>query len=680
MSDTHIREADDDVDQSVVCKTLLADIERMHREQSLKPNLIVFSGDLIDGCRHQCDSKACVKGVDNPECRISRQLANARRFIDSVAEAAGVEFSKEFPLLIVPGNHDVNRHRIDRQFVRFRAGYDGGFVDTIQKDVDLTWPQIMARQRQWYDAVQKIPNRLDWDPKFFVPAGFIRCGSKTIGVAGLNTCWASCDNNERGKLWIGKYQFDYIHQKIAAADFKIVATHHPVSWLAEPEDVQNRNRLECVYDLHFQGHGHYEWFVDSRGHLRVEGGASYSENNEPKTYSWIRIDLEAERAVLWQRTYSSEGKPGWIPASVPGKIGPDGKSDIKALFLKHDDTSAHGATVERNATVNCLVESSSAFQSPSELIRHLEDRFRVSWARYQFVPDAPGTQLFWPVRLRYPTPIHASQCFIAGAMQRAGCSVHLYIDDFGDDHAMNDFTNKFRTWFELVDGDFDAVVRKRYTTIEEAMRTPRSKTLEQLLLNRRSRSDDILKIAKIWPRSDKSDTIVREIKERRPARLLTPAMTWACLDALCAENSESSVITLGGFDEKNLWEAWKQCVDPADAKVGHLYVSELEGVRMSEIERLDTGESRFAWRSRDEIRDALRAAIDGGAAGSLDSDKKLIPWCINNCVLIPRFVKQMGDLIIGDTHIRSVENLEDLDVNEHLESLVSALSQWLLHE
>jgi len=484
LSDIHLSERGEDLSQSIVCTSLLNDVAMMHEDHSLTPNLVVFSGDVIKGCHPSCDLKTCIKGGENPECKIGRQLAKAKLFIERVVEKAGAGIAEDFPLLIVPGNHDVNRHRVAKDFSLARKAYGEAHVDAIQKDTDTTWPPIIKRQQQWYDVVRGIPNFLQWDDRFYVPSGIVTFRDTRIGIAGLNSSWGSCDDDDKGHLWIGRYQFDYMHQKIEGADFKIVATHHPCSWLASVEESEKESKIESKYHVYLHGHRHRKWFYDSRGHLRIEAGAGYAGPGEANAYSWTALDFSAKRGTIWLRVYSDDGEGGWIPGSVPGKTESDGQAQIEALFLDKGSTAIAcpgGRDQNPKAFAGTPVAPS---ESTIDLINQLESRFKVSWVPHLFAVEAAHTQVFWPVRLRYPTPIHASQCFIAAAMQKVGSSINLYIDDFGKDHAKNDFMNKFKAWFSKVGGDFDSVLIKNYSTIEieDEFRKLKRETLEKLLL------------------------------------------------------------------------------------------------------------------------------------------------------------------------------------------------------
>jgi hypothetical protein len=191
-------------------------------------------------------------------------------------------------------------------------------------------------------------------------------------------------------------------------------------------------------------------------------------------------------------------------------------------------------------------------------------------------------------------------------------------------------------------------------------------TLEKLL-KKEIFTDEILRISKIWHYSDEPKRIFDLLKKKRPRRLLTPAMTWTCLRELYEERKENSIITLGGYDEAILWETWRNCLGLTDSKVGHLYISELTGLHMAEKE--------FNWVGKEDIRNEFRRTLNDNP---LDSENKMIPWCINNCVLLPGYIKKNSKLFIDSKEINKVEDLVDLDHEKNINSFVDAVAKWIL--
>ncbi len=113
LSDSHIGKTKND--QPTVLKPLIDSIKKESEERSLSPNLIVFSGDLVQGCKDECPNSCQNDGVPPDHCKLEYQYKKAEEFFKNVFKALSKN-PGEIPLLIVPGNHDVNRHSIDDDF------------------------------------------------------------------------------------------------------------------------------------------------------------------------------------------------------------------------------------------------------------------------------------------------------------------------------------------------------------------------------------------------------------------------------------------------------------------------------------------------------------------------------------------------------------------------------------
>jgi 3',5'-cyclic AMP phosphodiesterase CpdA len=684
LSDVHIGKSGDGVDEDKVRASLLNDVAKMRSEQGLTPNMIVFSGDIVQGCDKPCDGRYCLNtGDDSPEkCPKKLQYSMANQFICELAKATQVDLKKT-PIVIVPGNHDVNRHRVDLNQQQARHHYNVETVEKLQIDT-FSWKATLFRQAQWLAFARAIqnPECLQWDDKFNVPYGRIKFDGKVIGFTGLNTSWAAFGEKEQQHLWMGRNQLDKLLSKLNGADFKIAVSHHPFNWLHMDESSILKRQLESRTQLYFHGHEHSGWFSDSVGHLVVEGGAIYQDSKLPNTYTWVALDLRAKTGTIHVRQYSNDGSPGWVPVNVPGKID-NGVGTIKALFIssqKNCMNSADGAAAHIPASGHSLEPFP---ETTADLINTLQTRFGLRWERSSYdIQDGRRAQVFWPVRLRRPTAIHASQCFVAAGLIKTGCSVNLFVDELGkpEYENLNAFLDKLKSWIHKAGGDINNPSFRihKYSDIAQRYAALKTDTLEQLLKTEIYCSDTILSIAKICTiderhhelPNDQLAKIVRDIARRRPRRLLTPAMTWTCLQTMYEEDVARPIITLGGHDEKVLWKTWRDCFPPEYA-IGHLYISELSGVHLAD--------NTFNWSSSEDIRHDFNAAIASSSRDKYDFQYSMLPWCVSNCVLVPEFIAETGRHGVGACDVSTIEGLMQVKaLDEYLNDFVAAVERWVL--
>src|SRR6266516_3053506 len=93
LSDAHFGRPRDTYKSGEILEPLLKDLE-LRRKDFGAPTLVIFSGDLAYG--------------QLAESPLTEQYKDARRWIDQAYAALGTTLANT-PLIVVPGNHDVNR-------------------------------------------------------------------------------------------------------------------------------------------------------------------------------------------------------------------------------------------------------------------------------------------------------------------------------------------------------------------------------------------------------------------------------------------------------------------------------------------------------------------------------------------------------------------------------------------
>lgn len=266
LSDTHFIEEDDAFVDSVF-SSLLTDIE----SSDLTPNMIIFSGDLVDGCKKECSGKTC-KHDDYPaDCPLPKQYERAKTFFNKMATQKNIKLD-DIPLLIVPGNHDVNRKVVSHIV---KTGCRPSNEDTANNLIDdESFSDVQKKQKYWFEQLEELSSFASWNKKYYFPYGLFKIGEKKVGFVGLNSCLGCFDDQDKGKLWIHNKQFEEAAKEVEGADFKIIAMHHPTDWIINYEKSDLSKKLELRFNIFFHGHEHDEWFVDSKNFLKVASGAT----------------------------------------------------------------------------------------------------------------------------------------------------------------------------------------------------------------------------------------------------------------------------------------------------------------------------------------------------------------------------------------------------------------------
>lgn len=313
ISDTHFGAPDMTGEFAGVINTLVKDIAVMKRDRGLQPDLLFYTGDIAFGERAQS--------------RLEHQYVGALNLVRQIQETSQIASKNVF---LVPGNHDVNRSRVDDAQTSWLDSQlkavpePTNAVDRLVAQPEAVQFQRYVERLENYAAfVQKAglkhllqnPHRLTYTHRR-------QFRGIDLAITGLNTAWSSCRDCERGKLWLGKIQINENLQVAKNADLAIALGHHPPGWFNEFEDPSWYRSLVNNYNFYLHGHEHDNWVIEEPSHVRIAAGAVCDRHLENTGYNIVRLDFEQQTADVFMRQYDARGG-GWIP---------------RCLFNRTDDT------------------------------------------------------------------------------------------------------------------------------------------------------------------------------------------------------------------------------------------------------------------------------------------------------------------------------------------------------
>ncbi|MHC4166012.1 MAG: HEAT repeat domain-containing protein [Planctomycetota bacterium] len=357
LSDSHIGKKEKDFEENNHLVPLLDDLERVSDQNKWMPDLILFSGDIVFG-----------RIPDSIE--MDDQYTKADKFIGDIYSKLNIE-QQHVPILIVPGNHDVNRSSINKIYRKHRNSLTEDDINEYVEKESEELKELTKSQLEWRKFVKKYHNSF-WN--FHEPLGstwgIIKAEDIKVGVIGLNSSWLCCGGDDKDHLWIGKFQYDTLYSKVKDCHFKIAVSHHPLTWLREADGKYLRRKIETQCQMYFHGHEHDQWFTIQDDHIKVESGACYDHKDKQTGYSWINLDFTTGDFEILLREYKSRGEGGWIPNAIPGKTKEDGSKKQTCEWLKYsritDRESKMHSTVcldrlidewEKGSTSSCLIET-----------------------------------------------------------------------------------------------------------------------------------------------------------------------------------------------------------------------------------------------------------------------------------------------------------------------------------
>lgn len=161
-------------------------------------------------------------------------------------------------LLLVPGNHDVDRDAVDftaeAVHDRLLGGNDQSQIAKVL--ADKSQRKLLLKRhapylkfcKEWLGKTQPLP----WWQRTFDIRG------QSLHVAGLDSAWMACGDQDRGRLLLGRYQINQtaLTKDAEGAHWRLALLHHPWDYLAEFETQEVRQQLYLHRDLVLRGHLH----------------------------------------------------------------------------------------------------------------------------------------------------------------------------------------------------------------------------------------------------------------------------------------------------------------------------------------------------------------------------------------------------------------------------------------
>lgn len=256
----------------------LARFVKTEVEDGLAPDLVVFSGDLAFSGK-------------------ADEYALALDWLQNQLWPVLPEGLTHNRLLLIPGNHDVDRSKvrtgarsIQKALLKERSQEQIADLlgDNSERDVMLrrhaAYIDFVAG---WYGEPQPLP----WWERV------IKIRGTSVHVAGLDSAWMSCGDEDASRLLLGRYQLTQSVETAQAedADWRIVVMHHPWAYLAEFDQHTARSAVHQHCDLLLRGHLHQPLSErvlppdPSRGCLELAAGCVYENSQYPNAFQWIEL-------------------------------------------------------------------------------------------------------------------------------------------------------------------------------------------------------------------------------------------------------------------------------------------------------------------------------------------------------------------------------------------------------
>lgn len=316
LSDLHHRRPDSRRNRiqlhnsKAVLDKLLGDIRKLIRDDGLRPDFIIFTGDIAYS-GHQ------------------DEYNRAADFFDRLLQITNLSKQR---LFVVPGNHDVDWRAIEEDPITAdgcatRLRNRDAVTDFLAPESDRVRATAFLKFKYYAEFIREYFERaLSFDEKEYFYVKHLSL-YRRVAILGLNSVWMSGfvikdgEAQDRHNLLVGELQVRDALKRAEGADIRIVLLHHPFDWLQDFDrrDVEPLLLKGCDFIL--RGHQHQSGIVQLRSPdgttLVIPAGACYNRREYREGddgcngYNFVRLDFSTGKGAIFWRRYDDRRGGRW---------------------------------------------------------------------------------------------------------------------------------------------------------------------------------------------------------------------------------------------------------------------------------------------------------------------------------------------------------------------------------
>ncbi|WP_019867460.1 metallophosphoesterase [Methylovulum miyakonense] len=271
------------INQDIVIRSLLDAINKLLIKKGIQPDLIFITGDLAYSGKPD-------------EYQVAEEFCNQLLTITGLSKQQ---------LFIVPGNHDVDREKINKllhgSLCIFETSDKIGEILSNQETQHILLRKLEAFYQFSKDYLE-LDCQLEQHYLFAKPIE-IPNKSFTINLLGLNSAlFAGYKDDDKQKLAFGTYQIKQALQLLTNETALTLALfHHPFSCF-HPCEVSQLNQLKQRADLILTGHFHDPSNTDQRDSagktVIIGAGACYETRTSENSFNVGVLDLDMSNGKI----------------------------------------------------------------------------------------------------------------------------------------------------------------------------------------------------------------------------------------------------------------------------------------------------------------------------------------------------------------------------------------------
>ena len=276
------------LDQEMVFRAMVHDVKLM-RASVGPPDWICLTGDVAYSGGALSDTR-----FDEYETAAAR--------LRELGEAANVNMNR---VLLIPGNHDVDRTRtkgVGRVDLHNESRGRPSELDLILGNDDNR-ELLLDKFKGFARFVSQIGG-VDLAADFRGPGVTVEQAGFTI--VGVNTALTSDEKDSIGTLCLGNTQLVRI-DRVPREEFLILLAHHPPNWLADGSRLVDKLRHRS--HLLLTGHEHTANLLSTTragggGLVHITSGAVHGEVGDVPRHSYAWVSLQQNEIRYWPRVWN----------------------------------------------------------------------------------------------------------------------------------------------------------------------------------------------------------------------------------------------------------------------------------------------------------------------------------------------------------------------------------------
>ncbi len=271
-------------------------------------------------------------------------------------------------ILIVPGNHDVDRDKVVKSANVLQSGLRReSSQETIAEVMEDPRARaiLLARHEDYLSFSSAY--QADGNPNFPWWSRTLDTGAGKVHFAGLCSTWMSSSDEDQGRLVIGRWQVNKVLEDAGDAAFHVLLVHHPWWYLAEFDATEVEKTIRRRFGAVLHGHLHRTdtrviTDPDQNACFVQAAGCVYDGSTYANAFHFLELDPQ-ERTVCIHYRIWQDGQ--WIP---DGNACQNARNGIVKFSL-----DGAPADVGKRVTVP-TADPTGYFRSLGELTRYIDIR------------------------------------------------------------------------------------------------------------------------------------------------------------------------------------------------------------------------------------------------------------------------------------------------------------------